>query len=626
MNKKKQLLKKKLTKKTISSFDLSAKLISPNEKKTKLFFFTFLHPNRNLNKAKNWKKRKRPVFFNLLAEKKQLIKRLEKRQEIRFRSKRLMLKGIFFQKKGEILNNASSVFFSKKEIKKGAKSIKSVGSLAAGNKSGSYFLKAKVLEGQSLNSPSSNLKSNIKLRIKKKFISIFLNKINKRFLKTLKQEISDWNKSLKEHRQEQLKEYGTLRFAPIGYNQKWSLKRLNLLKNKSLLKMLKLIKFIEQHSLTKLESLRRTFIAYGAISKTEILNYYQIINFLKHLKAMFFKLKKEQQTGLIFGSFLFDPKKIASGYPNQTIFDGLNKNSDFRAKKKINNLNSSNLYISSSANYTSRPNGGNLAGKGNLGGINSGAIDLTNVCRKLRLIEYLQDMVQNYRTKNLFYFLSTIAEARKNLKKIKEFTKLHSKFLFGFSADQLINKADTQSVGLNSTNNKFQKNSVFLNQIKNTIQLISKADKLSEKKSNPSIKETYLEQLEQQRLMHQQLVQLKPKISIKFYAVNPQKAEIKAVNIAHSIIDALEKRKAFRKAIKDAKEKLMQNVNVKGVKIQVAGRLNGAEIARTEWVRSGRVPLQTLRANLDYSYKTAQTIYGIIGVKVWIFKGYTKLI
>ena len=537
-----------------------------------------------------------------------------------------MLKGIFFQKKGEILNNASSVFFSKKEIKKGAKSIKSVGSLAAGNKSGSYFLKAKVLEGQSLNSPSSNLKSNIKLRIKKKFISIFLNKINKRFLKTLKQEISDWNKSLKEHRQEQLKEYGTLRFAPIGYNQKWSLKRLNLLKNKSLLKMLKLIKFIEQHSLTKLESLRRTFIAYGAISKTEILNYYQIINFLKHLKAMFFKLKKEQQTGLIFGSFLFDPKKIASGYPNQTIFDGLNKNSDFRAKKKINNLNSSNLYISSSANYTSRPNGGNLAGKGNLGGINSGAIDLTNECRKLRLIEYLQDMVQNYRTKNLFYFLSTIAEARKNLKKIKEFTKLHSKFLFGFSADQLINKADTQSVGLNSTNNKFQKNSVFLNQIKNTIQLISKADKLSEKKSNPSIKETYLEQLEQQRLMHQQLVQLKPKISIKFYAVNPQKAEIKAVNIAHSIIDALEKRKAFRKAIKDAKEKLMQNVNVKGVKIQVAGRLNGAEIARTEWVRSGRVPLQTLRANLDYSYKTAQTIYGIIGVKVWIFKGYTKLI
>ena len=70
----------------------------------------------------------------------------------------------------------------------------------------------------------------------------------------------------------------------------------------------------------------------------------------------------------------------------------------------------------------------------------------------------------------------------------------------------------------------------------------------------------------------------------------------------------------------------MRNPEIKGVKIQVAGRLNGAEIARSEWVRAGRVPLQTLRANLDYSYRTANTIYGIIGVKVWIFKGFTKFI
>ena len=69
----------------------------------------------------------------------------------------------------------------------------------------------------------------------------------------------------------------------------------------------------------------------------------------------------------------------------------------------------------------------------------------------------------------------------------------------------------------------------------------------------------------------------------------------------------------------------MKTPKVKGVKIQVSGRLNGAEIARSEWVRAGRVPLQTLRANIDYCYKTAQTMYGIIGVKVWIYKGYTKM-
>jgi small subunit ribosomal protein S3 len=64
-----------------------------------------------------------------------------------------------------------------------------------------------------------------------------------------------------------------------------------------------------------------------------------------------------------------------------------------------------------------------------------------------------------------------------------------------------------------------------------------------------------------------------------------------------------------------------QRAEVLGIKIQVSGRLNGAEIARTEWVREGRVPLHTLRADIDYSYRTALTIYGILGVKVWVFKG-----
>lgn len=64
-----------------------------------------------------------------------------------------------------------------------------------------------------------------------------------------------------------------------------------------------------------------------------------------------------------------------------------------------------------------------------------------------------------------------------------------------------------------------------------------------------------------------------------------------------------------------------ERANIPGIKIEVSGRLNGAEIARTEWVREGRVPLHTLRADIDYSYKTAQTIYGILGVKVWLFRG-----
>lgn len=90
--------------------------------------------------------------------------------------------------------------------------------------------------------------------------------------------------------------------------------------------------------------------------------------------------------------------------------------------------------------------------------------------------------------------------------------------------------------------------------------------------------------------------------------------------IADMLVSQLEDRIPFRRAMKGILEEA-QKEKIKGIKIQIAGRVNGAEIARTEWLREGRVPLQTLRADIDYSYKTAQTIYGILGIKVWLFKG-----
>jgi small subunit ribosomal protein S3 len=88
--------------------------------------------------------------------------------------------------------------------------------------------------------------------------------------------------------------------------------------------------------------------------------------------------------------------------------------------------------------------------------------------------------------------------------------------------------------------------------------------------------------------------------------------------VARSIGDQLEKRVAFRKAIRQTTQ-MLQKSGVKGFKIQVAGRLNGAEIARAEWAREGRVPLQTLRADISYATHRANTIYGVLGIKVWIF-------
>jgi small subunit ribosomal protein S3 len=98
-----------------------------------------------------------------------------------------------------------------------------------------------------------------------------------------------------------------------------------------------------------------------------------------------------------------------------------------------------------------------------------------------------------------------------------------------------------------------------------------------------------------------------------------EKVDLDASLLADLVADQLEKRVAFRRAIREALQRA-QKQNVNGIKIQVSGRLNGAEIARSEWIREGRVPLQTLRADIDYATKEANTIYGILGIKVWLFK------
>lgn len=101
--------------------------------------------------------------------------------------------------------------------------------------------------------------------------------------------------------------------------------------------------------------------------------------------------------------------------------------------------------------------------------------------------------------------------------------------------------------------------------------------------------------------------------------IEVEKVNLNASLIGDLVVKQLEDRVAFRRAIREAMQ-CAQEDQVSGIKIQVSGRLNGAEIARSEWIREGRVPLQTLRADIDYATNEANTIYGIIGVKVWVFK------
>ena len=111
---------------------------------------------------------------------------------------------------------------------------------------------------------------------------------------------------------------------------------------------------------------------------------------------------------------------------------------------------------------------------------------------------------------------------------------------------------------------------------------------------------------------------LKEPKQVRIKVLQVAKSENESSLVARSIGDQLEKRVAFKKAVRQTTQMLPKS-GAKGFKIQVSGRLNGAEIARAEWAREGRVPLQTLRADISYATHRANTIYGVLGIKVWIF-------
>jgi small subunit ribosomal protein S3 len=111
-----------------------------------------------------------------------------------------------------------------------------------------------------------------------------------------------------------------------------------------------------------------------------------------------------------------------------------------------------------------------------------------------------------------------------------------------------------------------------------------------------------------------------PVIDVRLNIAEIRKPELDSQLVAEGIAQQIEKRVMFRRAMKRAVMSTMRS-GALGVKVRLSGRLNGSEIARTEWVREGRIPLHTFRADIDYGLAEARTTYGVIGVKVWIFKG-----
>lgn len=111
------------------------------------------------------------------------------------------------------------------------------------------------------------------------------------------------------------------------------------------------------------------------------------------------------------------------------------------------------------------------------------------------------------------------------------------------------------------------------------------------------------------------------KFNIKVDVQEIKQFEENAALVAQSVAEQIEKRMPFRRILKSTLDQVEKNRNIKGIKVQVSGRLNGAEMSRSEWLSRGTIPLHTLRADIDFARDTARTIYGAIGVKVWIYKG-----
>jgi len=109
-------------------------------------------------------------------------------------------------------------------------------------------------------------------------------------------------------------------------------------------------------------------------------------------------------------------------------------------------------------------------------------------------------------------------------------------------------------------------------------------------------------------------------LELRVNVIELENPSTSAAILANDLADQLEKRIPFRRAMKTVLQRA-EREKIPGIKIQVSGRLNGAEIARTEWIRKGRVPLHTLQAKVDYKARTAKTIYGLLGIKIWLFKG-----
>nr|P46307.1 RecName: Full=Small ribosomal subunit protein uS3c; AltName: Full=30S ribosomal protein S3, chloroplastic [Chlamydomonas moewusii]AAA84159.1 ribosomal protein S3 [Chlamydomonas moewusii] len=582
-----QLLKMKLLRAKL------AKLVQPKLKRKALEASTIEKTTAKTLKTKKKVSLKRKNKFETKLTKRQLKrqrvfkKRLKLRKFIRLRDRLLISKGLFLQKKGHKITKKIVLAPTPKFLKDFSLNpkvyllpVKRIEKLLTPKKAAKGGQKSAAVK-----TVRTSLQTNIyNSRIQKKFVTMYVEQMKKKFLPHLNELFLEYtSKGFDSNNKAVLS---------LGYMKQWDFeRRVDNLKVQPIEKLDRLVHNLRDKFVMKLNLLRKDFITFGSFSSNsaDILGLFQLYNFLMKLKNLVnglkLNLKHKIKTRLAIS-------KMNGSLNTSRNEPELRSRETSQASDKLRIVDSTNSSLPQKVFRKKLEN-------------------ISNEYRKMKFIEYLKDVVQKHRTDNIYLYLASISESRRKLKEIKNEVKQHlDLYLPGANSIKELNqKSSEDSINLAT------------NEVNNVLMKLAKKHPFDR-----TFLDCKFEELERRKTMWVQNLQLVPKISIKFFSVNQKALNLKASIVSESVVDALEKRKAFRKVIKTTKENLMRNSEIKGVKIQVAGRLNGAEIARTEWVRAGRVPLQTLRANLDYSYRTANTIYGIIGVKVWIFKGFTKLV
>jgi len=492
-------------------------------------------------------------------------------------------------------------------------------------------------------------KNSFGFRMKKKFVKIYLNKVSLKFMTELKDNYQDWyNEMVKNKNVSPFAFLKKWRFAqsPVFFSllntlktmsqkKQFSLKQEDFVSIANLLQKIqhyfvplkKVVSTLKKKIRFKFLALRKEFITFGSISKVNRFAFYQVLYYFNYLNKFVNELTKIYNRQLVIYKFDMD-NNINHGEAILDSFSPFFKTSKQRLENHFGDsiLKSKKLTSKSSFQGQSDDRYVDVADGNVISKIQKNVpskIAITRLTRRMKMVEYIKDIITKHRTKNLYHYLPIIAEARRKMRQNNMFIKQNSKKFFGAQVHSLVkaNKEGTANLAKPS-----------LEDLKN--KLTPQVDQVLRKTFNFKLKETeetaYLLKLksilqEQQRL--RKTIEFKSKVRLNFFNIDKKTMDTKASVVAENIVSSLEKRQAFRTAIKNAQKSVMKaKGNIKGIKIQVAGRLNGAEMARTEWVKAGRVPLQSISSNIDYSYRTANTIYGIIGIKVWIFKGYKKIV